>query len=925
LQAPLLAFLAGIPALIYQVVWTREVALLAGIQLDAIATVVATFFGGLAIGSRLLGQRADGIDRPLRFYAGLELLAAALAVVATLAMRALGASDNPLGPALSLFVCGALILPATLVLGGTQPALLRSTGAVLKRAALPAGRIQGLHTAGAVVGVGIATLAIPALGLQQTLWIGAVLACGAAGLAVVFDRRTALRQAPADNPPPDLAALPTGVLALAAVAGVATLGFEVAATRMAAIRLGSSLYVWALVLALFLTGLAAGNLSAAAIAARTRQPIQRLFRLEIACSLALVLGLLALHPNLAASAGGIRGWSLIAVALGVLPGAFCMGAAFPLFARLVIDEAPGRSFGALGAWNTAGGIVGALLVPLWFLPAVGMVGTTILCAAINLGVGIAALALEMPRRPTAALARRASPAVIAFGVLAGLAALGVDAQQPAGAIHIEHGRHASAVIVSRRGERELIVDGDLEAHTAWRSRRAQELLAAIPLGVHPQPRRVLEIGFGAGITLGAAGSFPIDQLECVEISQAVLRAAPWMEPVNRGVERHPRLTLYVRDARSFLRSAEPAYDVVIANTLHPWSLGATGLYSLEYFERLRRTLATGGIAAQWIPVAGIRPESFRGILRSFFGAFEQGAVFWGEDNVILLGAAEAFELPDDAVFLGRLAASQLDAHALLLLPPTGVSLSQRRIAEAQDVRAILPESELLRDDCPQLEADAARGASPWAPSIHELLIELAGLASDRQRASDGMLLWLEARAARINSDPERAGEREKLAQQLGFGLARRAGAERLGARAVEALTIGELDEAERLFSEAEQLVPVLRSTSFGRAELAERRDEPQQAIQLLERWLVERPQDPEAWNQLANVLASTGAIEQAERAVSQALELNPFFPEALANAGLLAIRRIDLPRAHAMRDRLAALEYGQPRPELLALDTALGN
>ena len=71
--AVLLAFLSGIPALVYQVVWTRQVGLIAGGQIEAISIVLVAFFGGLALGNRLLGPVSDRSTSPLRLYAGLEI------------------------------------------------------------------------------------------------------------------------------------------------------------------------------------------------------------------------------------------------------------------------------------------------------------------------------------------------------------------------------------------------------------------------------------------------------------------------------------------------------------------------------------------------------------------------------------------------------------------------------------------------------------------------------------------------------------------------------------------------------------------------------------------------------------------------------------------------------------------------------------
>ena len=76
---PFLALLSGIPALAYQVVWTRQVGLIIGTQTGAIAIVLAAFFGGLALGSRVLGRLADRRRDPLRLYGELEVAAGACA------------------------------------------------------------------------------------------------------------------------------------------------------------------------------------------------------------------------------------------------------------------------------------------------------------------------------------------------------------------------------------------------------------------------------------------------------------------------------------------------------------------------------------------------------------------------------------------------------------------------------------------------------------------------------------------------------------------------------------------------------------------------------------------------------------------------------------------------------------------------------
>ena len=176
-----LAGLSGAVALVYEVVWTREVSLLVGSQIEATATVLAAFFGGLGLGTRLFGSLSDRVDRPLRLYALLEAAAAILAIGSLCVLHSLGRPDwIATGSPVSLRVASASVLiPVALLLGGTIPALLRAAEHSAAGVARTAGRLVGANTAGGVVGVVVAAAAIPSIGLRATTW-------RAAGVAVLL-------------------------------------------------------------------------------------------------------------------------------------------------------------------------------------------------------------------------------------------------------------------------------------------------------------------------------------------------------------------------------------------------------------------------------------------------------------------------------------------------------------------------------------------------------------------------------------------------------------------------------------------------------------------------------------------------------------------------------------------------------------------
>ena len=117
-----LAFLSGLPALVYEVVWTREVALVIGSQVEAISAVLVAFFGGLALGARVLGPVADRAISPLRLYASLEIAAALFALLSSWLLRALGDQLLALPDEARLGLASLALFPATFLLGGTLPA-----------------------------------------------------------------------------------------------------------------------------------------------------------------------------------------------------------------------------------------------------------------------------------------------------------------------------------------------------------------------------------------------------------------------------------------------------------------------------------------------------------------------------------------------------------------------------------------------------------------------------------------------------------------------------------------------------------------------------------------------------------------------------------------------------------------------------------
>ncbi|MCP5039421.1 MAG: tetratricopeptide repeat protein [bacterium] len=917
----LLSFVSGIPALVYQVVWTREVSLLVGGQMEAISLVIVAFFGGLALGARALGDRVDRTISPLRAYGVFEILAGLLALGSISWLRMLGealpaAGRHGLVPLAGVF----LILPVTFLLGGTTPALLRASVKALETVPAHAGGLTGANTAGSVVGVVVAVWLIPEIGLHATMGAAASVALSLGVVAFLVGRRLEcpdLGLAP--HPRVDEVSSPAVFpLAVAFVAGIATLGFEVVSARMAGIQLGSSLYAWGAVLACTLLGLALGNLVFARRAAESRTAALDLARIEVAAAALIALGLLALAPDPTRPSLGLTVTSIAIVVCGVLPPTFAMGAAFPFLVRLFVKKPElGRAFGTIQAFNTAGGIVGALISSFYMVPAIGPVHAAAVFAGLNV---LLAVALYLRGE---ALGRRTAEvsAAVALVTLLALVSLSppVLPTSPR-VIYIGHGRQATAAVLLYGDRRDLVVDGDPEASTAGAARATEEFLAILPVMLHPKPEHFLEVGLGSGTTFGTATRLPLERLECVEIAQSVLDAAPFFAPDNRNVTttNDERITILQGDGRTHLLKRSRQFDVAVANTLHPWSLGATGLYSQEYFARLSGALRPGGIAAQWLPLGVIGEQHLAAILRSFYGAFEHGALFWGAGNGMLVGSDRPIAPLSNERF-EALAPRVADALDRIGIGSAHAS-EQRRIADLAQIKSVLGEGEVLSDDRPVLEARTDQWDHSQArDGENELLVAIAraGRAADSKR--EAVSLWLESRAARSRGEVENADRLERLAEQLRFEPARRARRQRAYEDVRVHVEAGNDDVAlvrlEAIATEAPEFADVWISL----ARIRQGKKQIPQALAALERVVALEPMRGEAWNLLAVLSWQCGDLERAREAFANAVKAAPYLPEALVGAGGFALGQRDLRTAQRMLERLEALEIYGPIPEAIAL------
>lgn len=644
----LLFFVSGFAALAYEVVWVRALGLVVGNSLWAAVVVVAAYMGGMAAGSALVARWLPRLRRHLRWYAAAEAVAAAFALATPTAMRGLARLAAHLGPeplqgwGLSLVgrfaVVWLFLAIPTVAIGTTLPLLVARVGSrisLIRRV----GRLYSANTFGAVLGVVAAAFwGLPFLGERATLSVAALVGLVVAGVAWLAE---------AHVPTAESASAPLSEplarhwwLVWPALFGFVALACELVWTRILLLHLGSRVYAFALILAIYLLGIALG--SAAARATRTA-PQRALAGWQLAAALLVA----AQVPVLASFAdllerlvrffggGGFASTQLVlacGVATVLLGPTLAFGASFPLaVAAWPVDAPAGAKTGKVAAANTMGAIAGTIVAPLVLVPLAGSQRLLLVFAGT---CALAAVALATGR------ALRVAGSAVAVGVLAAAVAL-PEGLVLRGADAISQGKveaiseSASATVVVRRiddarGEwRSLELNGVNVAGTSVELRAIQRLQGHLPLLLHPSPRRVLHIGFGSGGTAWAVSRHDVDRIDIAEISPEVLEVSDRVfGEINHGVLRDPRVHVLLNDGRNVLLASREKWDVILSDSIHPVFAGNSTLYTREYFQMCKDHLAEDGVLSMWLPMYSLSETSFLGILRAFWEVFPETAVWY---------------------------------------------------------------------------------------------------------------------------------------------------------------------------------------------------------------------------------------------------------------------------------------------------------
>ncbi|MFQ5480042.1 MAG: fused MFS/spermidine synthase [Thermodesulfobacteriota bacterium] len=698
----LLFFASGIAALAYQMVWTKLLTLVFGVTFLAVSTVLTCFFGGLALGSFLGGRWIEGHRNGFFWYGLAEILVGIYAMLFGLFLAinnsayvylAQTLASGFAGLTLIKFILSAilLIIPTTLM-GATLPILSKTLARGTNSFAWDIGGLYSINTLGAVTGAILtAFVFIPSFGLSAILYgagilnfiigFSAIMAGKSYGAAVEIteapQERPALKNQTVDGPE---GPLPSGFNAIVlwgfALSGFTGLAYEVIWTRVLGFILTGTVYAFAVVLAVFLSGIALGSFAVSSFLDKVerRSTVVYIFSIvEVLIGLTSI-ALIILYDKLPSMGfyatldltpdwGEFIYLNFFTSFITLFIPTFLFGATFPLVCKIYDWSAKsvGKKIGNIYSLNTIGGILGSFISGFVFIPFIGMQKAIILTGGINILIGLVVAIFNPTGKNTA---RYAIPAagIVAMIILI----LGLPANMPLSLhksllrpgediIYYKEGATATVMIAERRGagleasNKRLWVNGNRATAAYYEGLQINRFQGVLPMSIHPNPKDILVICFGSGTTFGTLSQFPVTKVDNVEIARAVIQGASYFKDANMDVLHNPVSRINIDDGRSFLAVTEKKFDVITEEPMHPALAGVVNLYTKEYYELAKAHLKKDGIISQWIPLYNLSVEDVRLMVRTFQSVFPHTSIWLANTDIFMIGSPEELTVDYDVI------------------------------------------------------------------------------------------------------------------------------------------------------------------------------------------------------------------------------------------------------------------------------------
>ncbi|MGD9032451.1 MAG: fused MFS/spermidine synthase, partial [Desulfobacteraceae bacterium] len=657
-----LFFLSGCLALVYEILWLKELKLLFGSTIQAASVTVAAFFLGLSAGGFFWGSRAPKIANLLRAYGLLEVGIGLTAGIYFFMLRIYQSIYNLIfqfaGELPLLLILIKLALAMTMLflpaffMGGTLPVLgqffIRHPDKLGEKGTF----LYAVNTAGAVFGVWLAGFILPPIFGYTRSYLAAMIASVLIGIiAVKLGKEEPLAQnarvsSAIEHTPqmPDAALRPGVLYLLAFVSGFLALAMQILWTRMFSQVLQNTVYSFSVILTVFLSALTLGAVLANRLSHWKLPPIQTTVTLLAAsgftCGLTPWLFTRVTEGTKGLMFFGTAPWHLYllavlgaAILIILIPG-IALGSVFPYLLKAAESPGalPGRIIGHLMGVNTVGAILGSLTAGFIFLGQLGLWWSIKLVCLAYVSAGLATLfvlsgAYRKSKKVAFALV---GVLVLALLLPADFPLVYIKPNKNAKLLGVFEGPATITSVIQHKTEQNkdylrMYINNKYSAGgTLPSAMNVQIAQSSIPLMLHADPKSLFYLGLGTGITAGSALASNAEKVTVCELVPEVVEASrKFFADYCFGLYEDKRARVFIEDARNYLLGRRETYDLIIADLFLPWKAGVGNLYTLEHFKNLRSRLKTDGLFIQWLAMYQLSKDEFYSIVRTVLEVFDQ--------------------------------------------------------------------------------------------------------------------------------------------------------------------------------------------------------------------------------------------------------------------------------------------------------------
>ncbi|MDA3838356.1 MAG: fused MFS/spermidine synthase [Candidatus Delongbacteria bacterium] len=676
----LVVFFTSVSFLVYEVTWDRILGLYLGTTVHASTIVISAFMAGLGLGSLYLGKKADKSKDPVRFLVYLLATIGLVNLLVYLLLQLIptiykyNAINDVLGDSIEIFVYAfalSVVFSSAFFIGGIMPIVSRIYLSLGNNISSSIGNTFAADTFGSSIGgllAGFVLLRYP--GMKGTVFLVSTVNILLAILTNILIKKNKYSSKKLEESLDDKKIkiktvgreLPKLSLVVAFVSGLTGLIAQVVWLRIFKIYLTNTSYTFSLIVSVIIFGYFIGSLLFKKITTDESDILKNLLLGLFSAGIVVALGVLVfvnapqwiiipLHETLTTPASRILLPPVILSLLTVLPQAVIAGFIFTTAARLYSDNSKNVSisFSRVYFINTIGGFIGPFIAAFLLIPYVGVVRSLLIVAFINVLVSIILIFKMKVNIPNSIFIIQVILMLIVGGFIF---APRIKVMPPSFSMNereilfYEEAVEATLVVGKDKisGVNYTYFNNNSVIGSSYDAIKAVKLLGHIPFLTDHNPKKVLIVGFGIGVTTSTVLSHKeVESVLCVELAEELKNAAKFYKKLNNNVVEDPRLQIIGNDGRHYLQSSTEKFDLISSDPTHP-VLGSGSLYSQEYFQLCYDHLNDNGMVTQYLPMHKLLKKDYAGILKTFKSVFPNTTLWLGHTHTLLVGTKKPMKV-----------------------------------------------------------------------------------------------------------------------------------------------------------------------------------------------------------------------------------------------------------------------------------------